>query len=735
MVFLFCFKLVTDTYSFLNMPSTRFSTRRALTIPAVNPRMLPYSLSVIFFLVFSRSTSAQSPVEWARETEMAQWRPRDSQGELVFKDQLWILGGWFNSYEAPPRDVWRSHDGKTWSLVTQKAPWIHSDLPMTITYADKMWVMGGWYNGRLKGHSASNQVWSSSDGMNWNLETNSAQWSPRLASAVVEFKGKMWILGGTENYYFGDENSLKNDVWFSSDGVTWELATADAGWPPRAYHQAAVLNGKMYVFGGGNYVPEYAAMNDVWSSEDGVHWTQVSPKAPWHARIWFSSATYRDKLWVMGGWSNNPYKNWSDVWYSSDGINWHELKTNSGWKERHEHATFVFKDKIWIAGGMVPPLTNDVWSLHLPVDWEGEVDSLQNEVSVTHSHAVDQDTSLLSYTNEEGIRRPVTNVAEWSIKRNQILQGMQAAMGPLPDLSVPPPLNIQWRDTLDRSTYIRYTINFTVTENEVQPAYLYVPKLRKKNMKVPAMVVLHGTGEGGKDIVDGQSPRANRAHARELAERGYVVIAPDYPSMGELKDYFDADRYESATMKAIVNHMRCVDLLQTLPMVDDGRIGVIGHSLGGHNAMFLAAFDQRLKVVVSSCGWTLMDYYNAGQKVSQRYGGRLGPWAQDRYMPLLKTKCNLDGNLIPFDFDEIIAAIAPRHFFSNSPVNDSNFDVTGVRKGISNAMEVYRFHGAENNLRVHYPDAGHDFPTDTRLAAYEFVDQALRHKPNKQTLE
>lgn len=362
-------------------------------------------------------------------------------------------------------------------------------------------------------------------------------------------------------------------------------------------------------------------------------------------------------------------------------------------------------------------------------------ESLSGQPGAVHS-VPGQDTSLLSYRNNQGISIPITTQNEWPIKRKQILEGMQAAMGVLPERSDLPPMNIQWKDTLQRDGYTRYSIHFTVAENEVQPAYLYLPAVKSTKEKRPAMVVLHGTGEGGKDIVDGQSLRANRAHAKELAERGYVVIAPDYPSMGELRDYdFSADRYESATMKAIFTHMRCVDLLETLPVVDAKRIGVIGHSLGGHNAMFLAAFDSRLKVTVASCGWTLMDYYNAGEEVSKRYGGRLGPWAQDRYMPLLRTKYHLDAALIPFDFDEVIAAIAPRHFFSNSPVNDSNFDVTGVRKGIANAMEVYRFHRAENNLQVRYPDAGHDFPTGTRLAAYQFIDQVLRHKPNKQELE
>lgn len=325
--------------------------------------------TILIALLIQQPLCAQSDFPaWVRETPHAQWQARDSQGEVVFRDKLWILGGWFNSYEAPPRDVWSSEDGKQWTRVTGDAPWIHSDLPMTFAFKDKLWMMGGWYNGRLKGHSASNQIWSSSDGKNWQLENSNASWSPRIASAVVEFKGRVWLLGGTENYYFGDRNSLKNDVWHSADGKTWELATADAGWPPRAYHQAAVLNGKMYVFGGGNYVPEYRAMNDVWSSEDGVHWTKEG-NAPWHERLWFSSVVYRDRIWVMGGWSNHPYKNWPDVWYSRDGKEWKQYITGTTWPERHEQSAFVFHDKIWIAGGMIPPLTNDVWSLQLPGDW------------------------------------------------------------------------------------------------------------------------------------------------------------------------------------------------------------------------------------------------------------------------------------------------------------------------------------------------------------------------------
>ena len=150
--------------------------------------------------------------DWVLVTPGAPWQARDSQGEVAYRDRLWIFGGWFNSYEAPPRDVWSSADGKTWQQVTAKAPWIHSDLSMSIVFDDQMWFMGGWYNGRLEGHSAGNQVWSSTNGADWKKVTAAAGWTPRLAAATVVFKDRMWILGGTENYYFGDESSLRNDV-------------------------------------------------------------------------------------------------------------------------------------------------------------------------------------------------------------------------------------------------------------------------------------------------------------------------------------------------------------------------------------------------------------------------------------------------------------------------------------------------------------------------------------------
>ncbi len=177
------------------------------------------------------------------------------------------------------------------------------------------------------------------------------------------------MLGGTENYYFGDTTSAKNDVWSSADGQTWTQATAQAAWSPRAYHQAVALNGKMYVLGGGNYVPTYEARNDVWSSTDGVNWTCETEHASWAPRLWFSAAVYRGRMWAIGGWSKEK-DNFGDVWHSADGRSWQRLETKTIWKARHEHSVLVFQDKLWVIGGHARPLSSEVWSLQLPDDWK-----------------------------------------------------------------------------------------------------------------------------------------------------------------------------------------------------------------------------------------------------------------------------------------------------------------------------------------------------------------------------
>ncbi|HOZ47996.1 MAG TPA: alpha/beta fold hydrolase [Candidatus Hydrogenedentes bacterium] len=326
-------------------------------------------------------------------------------------------------------------------------------------------------------------------------------------------------------------------------------------------------------------------------------------------------------------------------------------------------------------------------------------------------------SEIMSYLDGAGALRPVQSTADWETRRDHVLANMQRVMGPMPDAARKVPLDVQIVEETPFPTYTRKKITFAVEDWDRLPAYLLVPK--GLEARVPAVLCLHPTYDDGKDICVGISGKPHRNYAEELAERGYVTLAPDYPGFGEYKAAraeLYARGYISATMKGIWNHMRCVDLLQSLPEVDPEQIGCIGHSLGGHNTLFVGAFDPRIKVMVSSCGFTAFPKY---------YGGDLTGWTHDGYMPTIASAYGKDPARLPFDFTEILGVLAPRYVFVNAPTHDANFEVSGVDDCIKTATPVFGLYGAEDRLIVEHPEAEHDFPDAEREKAYSFIERAL----------
>jgi dienelactone hydrolase len=295
---------------------------------------------------------------------------------------------------------------------------------------------------------------------------------------------------------------------------------------------------------------------------------------------------------------------------------------------------------------------------------------------------------------------------------------MQEAMGPLPHPKSPVPLDVQILENHNENGYVRRKIAYhTDDPNALVHAWLLLPTDTDSHRR-PAVLCLHQTTPNGKDSPVGLADRPTLHYAKELTKRGYVTLSPDYSSFGDSKDYnFDADNYLSGTMKAIYDNTRAIDLLQSLPEVDPNRIGCIGHSLGGHNTLFTAAFDERIKVAVTSCGFTSAHKYK---------GGDLKGWTSPRYMPLIATKYKSSPDQIPFDFAEVIAAIAPRAVFVVAPLRDDNFNVDGVREVINAVRPIYKLLGAADHLEAVHPDSAHDFPDAQRKLSYEFIDRILK---------
>jgi dienelactone hydrolase len=306
----------------------------------------------------------------------------------------------------------------------------------------------------------------------------------------------------------------------------------------------------------------------------------------------------------------------------------------------------------------------------------------------------------------------VKDRAQWSRRREMIIHNMQLVMGELPRKERMP-LDIEQTETTDFPALTRKQITFVSEENDCVPAYLFIPK--GLNGKTGGMLCLHQTTKIGKGEPAGIGGKPDLHYAKELAERGYVALAPDYPNFGDYTYDPYANGYASATMKGIWNHMRAVDLLQSLDEVDKDRIGCIGHSLGGHNTLYVGAFDERIRAMVTSCGFNSFYKYK---------GGDLTGWSHKGYMPRIADQYDRDPAKMPFDFTDVLAAEAPRAVFINAPLNDSNFEVSGVRDCVDAARPIYEniFEAGEKLVAV-YPEAGHEFPPDVRRQAYDFLDR------------
>ncbi|MCA9450370.1 MAG: hypothetical protein KC931_24825, partial [Candidatus Omnitrophica bacterium] len=322
--------------------------------------------------------SAQTGAEWVQVTGEADWPARWKHTSVSYDGKLWVMGG-----NRSLNDVWSSPNGEGWTLVTGDAEWTGREDHTSLVYNGKMWVMGGWFD-RSSIFGRLNDVWSSTDGSQWEAATMEAPWSARYGHASVVHNGKMWVLGG----YRGD--TYLNDAWYSTDGVNWTAATLDGGWPARADMTSASFDGKIWIMGGNSGEPgrDYLLpYNDVWFSEDGASWIQAVEEAPWIQRRFHSSVVFRDRFWLFGGgypYFLAPFYNMTnEVWWTTDGANWTLATASADWIPRGEHTSVVHDGKMWILGGanQEEGRLNDVWysssteGISSDINEDGVVDS------------------------------------------------------------------------------------------------------------------------------------------------------------------------------------------------------------------------------------------------------------------------------------------------------------------------------------------------------------------------
>lgn len=338
----------------------------------------------------------------------------------------------------------------------------------------------------------------------------------------------------------------------------------------------------------------------------------------------------------------------------------------------------------------------------------------------------------LEHLNRNGLPKLLDGIAgkdDWQAKREAIRRRWHDFIGGLPP-SVP--LRYEVLAETEEERHTRLHLRYDTVDGDSVTAFLLVPKpdLRPPGGgKLPAVIALHQTAKEGKAEISTALGKPNRMYGLELAERGYVVLAPDTITAGEriydgAPAFQTAPFYErypnwSAVAKMIVDHRQGLDLLVSLDYVDAERIGTIGHSLGGYNAFFLAGADERIKAIVSSCGFATF----AGDPRPNRWGRR------DWFSHIPAVTDELERGEVPFEWHEIAALAAPTPFFNWSGQADQIFPHW---ERIAEAMEdlhtLFERLGVPERMLSLIGTSGHDFPGPVRAAAYHFLDTWLKSK-------
>ena len=296
--------------------------------------------------------------DWTLATPAAPWHSRVGHTSLVYNGKMWIiLGDWGDG-----GDIWCSSNGSSWTRTLSRGPigFRYRVAHTSVVYGGKMWVIGGAFD---YGGTPFNDVWYSTNGTTWTLATAHAQWAPRSAHASVVYDGKMWIIGGY------DGSKWRNDVWYSTNGTTWRLATARGPWSAGVYgHTALVFEAKMWVIAGNPYY------NAAYSS-NGTSWTVAT--GPWlNSLHGHGGVVCGRKMWVMGGLMPPPwFKSTNEVWSSTDGVTWGQVLPYgyAPWVPRENFAMVVHDRKMWILGGAYYTgsstyYLNDVWYSQFPAE-------------------------------------------------------------------------------------------------------------------------------------------------------------------------------------------------------------------------------------------------------------------------------------------------------------------------------------------------------------------------------
>lgn len=257
---------------------------------------------------------------------------------VKFKKRMFIIGGhlWTPSGgDINYNDVWSSENGISWKLETEQAEFPPIEQHQVVEFKDKLWLFP---------NKQTQDIWSSEDGVNWlshNLNI------PIMAVYTAILNDRIWVFGNDEIYSSetGENWVLEVDNWS-------DLIVTESSAPPskRFRGQSVVFNDKIWIIAGQSF-NDNSAKNDVWSTLDGINWLLENDNAQFQARLGHAVTTFNNKLWMSSGSDTND-SSYNDIWSSNDGINWQLENDNMTQRDHQNHQMLEFNSQMWLYGSL-----------------------------------------------------------------------------------------------------------------------------------------------------------------------------------------------------------------------------------------------------------------------------------------------------------------------------------------------------------------------------------------------
>jgi len=271
--------------------------------------------------------------------------PEDQMGEFadnamaIFDGKVWSFGG-ENDYSGPGQytsQLWNSTNGVHWATVPTTGLGAEGRHAHTLTaFNGSLYIIGGEDNvGNWLG-----DIWKSDDGMTWTNPFGLVPFGEIIGHQTIVYNSKMYVIAG-------DISTGNTKVYSTVDGNSWVEETNNA-FPARVSHKAVVFNGAMYVIGGETIAS--TKLNEIWTSINGVNWTQVSTTGTiFSPRNGHTATVYNGKTWITGGRTSSGFGN--DIWYSSNMIDWTNYEGFLIEDDLRQHTALHYNDALWLFGG------------------------------------------------------------------------------------------------------------------------------------------------------------------------------------------------------------------------------------------------------------------------------------------------------------------------------------------------------------------------------------------------